>query len=328
MIAWLVALPLVSASTQEGRVAIPPPTPSVNLGRVTFIRAQASDPFLEVRDVLLRNPEASKSMSDLYDTTEQREERLIRERAPVLDTLVKAFMRPELRPGTDHFAVTGDGRMVFSLDRERERWLESFMQVQRRIDCMLDLQFRFVEGARGTFDRYGLTNSASVIVSGSDLAVILKDGATLTAPRIVVWPRQQSSLSVLDKIAYVERWDVRTVEPNQQVIADPVIREAPDGVTMGVSAVVLEDALFGAIVDVEQSRVARPIPTRKVRLGTPDNREVEVAVPEITTVSLKATVMLRAGEIALFRAPLQDDAHDVAVLLSIRRVDPEPEQRR
>jgi hypothetical protein len=170
------------------------------------------------------------------------------------------------------------------------------------------------------------------VLSQSDVATILNEstqwlGETLTAPRLVLWNRRHGNMSVLEKIAYVERWDVRIVEPGKQVIADPVISEAPDGVTIDVTAVLLEDALFGAIVDVRQSQVKRPIPTRKIRLATPDNREVEVASPETTTVSLSATLTLRAGETALFRAPLQDDEHDVAVLVSIRRVDAVPEER-
>jgi hypothetical protein len=327
MISSLLAVAILCPTSQEDPTATrrwEVHSPSVHsLGRVRWIGKG-----IDIRDVLLQNPDASKSISDLYDTPEQREERLIRERAPVLESLIETFVRPPLRPDVDRIQLKTDGMIRCSLDDERDAWLDAFLRLQRRTSCMLDLQFRFVQGARGAFDRFGLSENASVIVSQSDLAGILQDSTTVTAPRIVVWNRQQSSLSVLDKIAYVERWDVRTVEPNQQVIVDPVIREVPDGVTMGVSAVLLEDALFGAIVDVEQSRVARPIPTKKVRLATPDNREVEVAVPETTTVSLQATVMLRAGEIALFRAPLQDDAHDVAVLLSIRRVDPEPQERR
>jgi hypothetical protein len=286
-----------------------------------------------LREVLLQNPDLSQAISDQYDTPEQRDARLIRERGKVLGTLVQRFMQPAFRPDVNRIEVTTNGNLVgnFSDDQQRA-WLSSFLQLQRRTDCLLDMQFRFIRGPRHAFDRFGLADSATAVLSEPDVVAILQesakqlgDAATVTAPRMIVWPRLPSNISVIDKVAYIERWDVRIVEPGKQVIADPVIIEAPHGVTIDVTAVLLEDALFGAIVDVKQSQVKRPIPTRKIRLATPDNREVEVASPETTTVSLSATLSLRAGETALFRAPLQDDERDVAVLLSIRRVDATPE---
>lgn len=327
MITALITLSLLCTSPQEGRVAIPPI--SINELRAWRLSTMSSFP---VREILLQNPDASKAISDLYDTSEQRDSRLIRERGAVLGTLVQTFMRPAFRPDVDRFEVSTEGTLFGdSIDDERRAWVSSFIELQRRTNCMLDMQFRFVRGPRHAFDRFGLTGSATAVLSQPDVVTILQeyakqpeDAATVWAPRIVVWPRLHNSMSVLDKVAYVERWDVRIVEPGKQVIADPVISEAPDGVTIDVTSVLLEDALFGAIVDVKQSQVKRPIPTRKIRLATPDNREVEVASPETTTVSLNATLVLRAGETALFRAPLQDDEHDVAVLLSIRRVDAMP----
>ena len=336
MITGFITLSLLCTSPQEGRVAITPPArfPAVTMDELRAMHLSAMSSF-PVREILLQNPDASKTTSDLHDTPEQRDSRLIRDRGAVLKTLVQTFMRPPFRPDVEDFEVSTEGTLFGDfLDDEQETWVSSFIELQRRTNCVLDLQFRFVRGPRHAFDRFGLVGSPTAVLSQPDVVTILQesakqlgDAATVTAPRMVVWPRLHNSISVLDKVAYVERWDVRIVEPGKQVIADPVISEAPDGVTIEVTSVLLEDALFGAIVDVKQSQVKRPIPTRRLRLATPDNREVEVAMPETTTVSLSATLTLRAGETALFRAPLQDDEHDVAVLLSIRRVDAVPEER-
>ncbi|MCE9594055.1 MAG: hypothetical protein K8S98_07675 [Planctomycetes bacterium] len=244
--------------------------------------------------------------------------------------VLERWMRPALDRTKDALQVTQDGTLIAHVTAEGQAWLDNFLALQRREPVLLDMQFCFLSGKKARFDALlpnggvaFLTNAAAEKLiadskSGNDISI-------MQAPRIVAWPRQKNVLSTLDQVAYVKEWRVETVEPDHQQIADPLVDVVQSGILIESRAVLLDEKRIGLETVVTQSDLKIPIATKKVKLAIHGGIEVEIGQPEVTTVSLRTTVMLESNSYALFRGPLAGGDRDVVVLLHATRVDGEME---
>ena len=75
---------------------------------------------------------------------------------------------------------------------------------------------------------------------------------------------------------------------------------------------------------MSHSKVHKPIETRKVELRIGGVREVEIALPEVTTVRVHSQLAIEPGHYALLRGPKTERDRDVAVLVRVDRRDTPP----
>jgi hypothetical protein len=82
--------------------------------------------------------------------------------------------------------------------------------------------------------------------------------------------------------------------------------------------VLLERELYGIELDFVRTQVAQPIATKSVRLT--DDKQVEIALPEVAKVHVASSVKLAEGASVLFCAASTKQDRDLAVILTVHRM--------
>ena len=136
-----------------------------------------------------------------------------------------------------------------------------------------------------------------------------------------MYPCAGANISALNQVAYIQSWQLETVEPGAQVIADPQVARIQEGLTLDARVVPLPGNRLGAEVRVCACQIQRPIPTRKVRLGDANGREVEISEPQVKTARFESTVALVDGGSVVLVTQDVDPAKDLAAVVTVRRIE-------
>jgi hypothetical protein len=251
----------------------------------------------------------------------------IARRATAWQEMLTLWIRPALLTGHDTLQVTRDGTLIANLTDEAHAWLDRFLALQRESKYMVNLQLDFITGPRGAFERFTSGGAGSVLAldDAKKLVADARAGGNgtklVSSTPLVGWVRFTNHVSELIPTSYVKDWRVATVEPGHKPIAVPEIDTVQDGELADVRAVPLDATHVGLEIDATHSTVFKPIRTQKVKLDIEGGREVEIALVEVTKVTLKSQISLELGGYALFTGPSDPD-NMVAVLVHVDRQKP------
>ncbi|MCB9914571.1 MAG: hypothetical protein H6828_05410 [Planctomycetes bacterium] len=144
----------------------------------------------------------------------------------------------------------------------------------------------------------------------------------LMTPEIVTRPFSPCSIETSNQVAYVKDWTVHLIEPEQQLIADPVVDTVSEGLKLDLTCAALAEGRFGVDLRFERSELERPIRTKKVRIATDPASDVSISLPEVTTVRLETKFTLQPGRLTAFTTPTSQEDRDFVILLSVAPVTP------
>jgi hypothetical protein len=134
-------------------------------------------------------------------------------------------------------------------------------------------------------------------------------------------------MSTGESISYVKDWRMETVEPGPRDIAVPTIGNLFNGHEIEATALPIEQDTYGLDLNFTTSKVERPLPTKKMRIGSGEGQEVEVASPVSHQVTLKTRISLADGGSVVFGMMSNDEHREVAVAVTLQRGAPDPQPR-
>lgn len=248
-------------------------------------------------------------------------------RGGIIADLARAFLEPAFDGERDRVEATPNGTLTAQLTPEGHAWLAKFLEVQRTSEALIDSQFQLLTGPNGAFDALVPKDVAFAIVDAAAAADLVAkatagDGYDVVlAPRLVTFNRQKGNISALDQTSYVKDWTIELVEPGHRAVAEPNVDIVQSGLVLDLRGVVIDATHVGAQLELTQASVERPIPTRKIRLPVAGSTEVEIGLPQVQRVNLRANVALEPGSVAVLRAPFQEAGREAVVLLKLVRTD-------
>jgi len=118
---------------------------------------------------------------------------------------------------------------------------------------------------------------------------------TITASKLTVYNTQRATVEVLNKVAYVADYDVEIAQLAN--IANPVIRNAMDGVVLDVKPIVSADWRFITLeLRPTVATLVRPIPTFTTTLASNlAAAPVVIQIPRLRKSSVRTTVSMPDG---------------------------------
>lgn len=249
-----------------------------------------------------------------------------------LADILKRWMTPAFSPETDRMDVVAPGRIALTAGAEKIAWAQKFCEVQRSAKDLVEVQGRLFYLPKGTLRSLGIEGPTRTFDREADLDAFLaqvKDrDATYIAnnPRLVTQPRAQASISVGETVSYISDWRLEIVEPGPQTIAVPTIGSVFDGMKMECRAVPLKEGLYGLELNFTSSHLVRPIPTKNLRIGSGEVKDVTVGLPEVKKVGIDTRVSLADGASLLFGGISPDEGREVAMTVTLRRakIDSQP----
>ena len=243
-----------------------------------------------------------------------------------LITTVRAFIVPPFEADLDELTAPSPDTLVALCTRAQQDWIREFLDLQRRSQGrLIDVQTAIVMGPRGAFGKLlGTERSATTLEDPSVLAGLMQhfkqesEFELVSAPRLMVRDRQRAQLSVLTEVAYVKEYRLRLIHPGDVELADPVVETVREGVEIEVIGTPLEDDLYALGVELDLTKLERPIATRKVRLRAGKDGEFEVGMPEVNTVAVESQLLLVDGATAVLLVASPTEERDLAVFITFR----------
>ena len=256
-----------------------------------------------------------------------------------LMAMVQAYCEPALNPdgGTLVDLVLGaeDALIVIGTPAQ-QTWVKGFLALQVTDGSVIDVQAHVLSVPAGQLASLGFPvgGQPALLEAGEAGALLaqLKSGGgqVVTAPRLLTLPRQRGSVSIINEQSYVTDWEVRVVQPGDQLLADPVIDTLQEGVTSDVQVVLLPDDLLGVDVTLTHSDVVEPVDTVP---WAPDatatdeermlTRDLTVSLADVHQVSATAQLVTVSGATMLLTVAGLEADQDLAVLVSAKRILPE-----
>lgn len=257
----------------------------------------------------------------------EREQRL-RQATDALGDLIELHMRPAFDARSQRVNVLNTGSLLVTASKEQHAWVAGFLERQRRGTGIFEIEARFIEVERGAFRVLGDRASwvfASTTEAQAALARVTGSKNDLAVPRVTTRALQLARVESTSEVSYVSDYQLRFVEPGARAVVDPVIDVVHEGIVLKARAFDLADDTIGLGLDAQKSQLKRPMRTVKRRITSVPESEVEVGQPEVQRVAFHADVALAPNGAALFVTADSDDAHDFALLVTIRRAsDPAP----
>ncbi len=253
-----------------------------------------------------------------------------------IEELATRFCQPPLDPKQERIQADDQGWLVCYLRPEQHEWLEQFLNLQRADErqWMADIETRWYTIPSAGVASLKLESSAVLLDDEQAIASMRKtlsriSAEEVAAPRVTAFPGQRAEISVLNDLAYVKEYKLEIVEPGRKEIADPVVDVIQEGLVMDLRALQTGDELYGLRLSCASSEVERPIPTRRFKLTPASGTEVEIAMPQVRTAKVDATVLVAdGGGVLLITSGLSAD-RNLAILVTFRRtaVTAETEER-
>jgi hypothetical protein len=244
--------------------------------------------------------------------------------ARTLEQSVRSFIEPSLSSPEQNVRATKSGTLVVNGMPVQQEWVEQFLGNLRGYRGMVEVVATIYTTERGVLAQLGYAaNSTLPPGRAAELKELLTKagGEVVQAPKLLMFPCGRANIAVLNEMAYIQSWQLETVEPGAQVIADPQVARIQEGLTLDARVVPLPGNRFGAEVRVSACQIQRPIPTRKVRLEGANGREVEISEPQVKTARFESTVALVDGGSVVLVTQDVDPAKDLAAVITVRRVE-------
>jgi len=294
--------------------------------RTPIVATSAPTVLLDVDDLVegMESP-----LPDANETAAHRKGRATTEFAGLLER----WMDPPFDQTVDRIEVVAPGQLAVCASADKLGWTGRFCELQRRAKPLIDVQFSIVEAPRGAMKSLGIESATRTFDKPAEFDAFLArvknlDGVNfLSAPRLVTFPRSLGSLSAGDPVSYIADWRMEIVEPGPRSIGVPTVATILDGLSVESRAFLVEENLFGLELKFTSTRVERPIPTKKIRIGTGEGHEVEVGLPVANKVGLDTRMKLADGASHVLVALSSDEGREVAVTVTLRRVEPGSEPR-
>lgn len=244
-----------------------------------------------------------------------------------LEQLAARFCQPPLDPKWERIQADETGWLIGYLRPEQHAWLERFLQLQSAPErrWMAQIETHWFRLTPRQVARLGLEGSAQILADAAEVAAQIavlssNNGEALTSPRVTAFAGQLAELSVLNEISYVKEYRLEIVEPGRQEIADPVVDVIQEGHRMEVRALQTGDELYGLRLSCSSAEIERPIPTRRFQLSPVLPSEVEVAMPQVLTAQVDATVLVPDGGGVLLLTSGLSDGGSLAIVVQFRRI--------
>jgi hypothetical protein len=246
--------------------------------------------------------------------------------------VLQHWMKPAFDPKTDTVRAIAPGHVLLVANEEKTTWADRFCKLQGSARDPISIEVRILSVPRGTLARLGIDGPTRTFEKSGELDALIErakaGGADLLcAPRVVSMPRQKSSVSAIEQVAYVRDWRIEIVEPGPQTIAVPTVDTVQDGVTVEERVTPLDAEVYGLELSFTNSKLVRPIRTKKMRIGTGEGHEVEVGLPEVDKVSLNTSATLANGASIVLSTLSNEPDRELAVAVTLRRVPSEGSPR-
>jgi len=309
-------LMLISPALQERVPVQPDAAASANADRVFAI--------YEIGDILSpqSGPGAEIDLIRMREAQHDEARRLVR--------TLRSFMTPPFQAGLDELEAPSETNLVALVTPAQQAWIQEVLELQRRSrGTLVNVSTRIVSGPRGSFGRLlGTEHSATTLEDPSELELLLAQlaGSTefevLSSPMVLVRARQRASVSTFSEVSYVKEYHLRVIQPSGVELADPVVESIREGVEVKLCATPLEEDLYALEVELELTKLTRPIATRMVRVRAGKESEFEVGMPEVNTVAVSSQLLLADGATAVLLAASPTEDRDLAVLIHMEIAAP------
>lgn len=288
------------------------------LGVETAPKLRACEPTKEADSLTPAEPRAQPTEAERRATA-----------AKTLQGLITKYLTPKSERGGERIEFAQNGALIASLSAEQHRWLSGFLTAQRQFTGLVKVETRMFKLPRGRLAKLGVGTSASLATPADRDALLEQFGAAgsvefLTAPSLTAYANQRANVSVLNQVAYVKDYTIEVVEPGAREIADPQVAVITEGLVLDLRATPLGDGVLGLDLQLQSSELLRPIRTLKLRLSTANALEVEIGLPEVTTVRIVSTVLVKDGASVLLSTPSQGSDEELALLVTATRVPANP----
>lgn len=243
----------------------------------------------------------------------------------VLDS-IKTYMVPAFDSARESLKVdqTGNGRVLLAyLQPSQSEWLHEFFTIQEETETWTALiSAHIFIGGSEWLDANGFEDRATPFLEAEVMGKIVKGLSAscdeeMVSPRILTNPGMEGSLSVLTEISYVEKWEVRTVQPGDVTVVDPMIETVEEGLTMKVRVLQVADDQYGVSISYELMDLMHPMKTSNINLAGVNCRS---ATPEVITTSLDSNLVIPSGGGAVFRTTRSSDQKEIVLVLQLQRV--------
>jgi hypothetical protein len=296
----------------------------------------------DVRDLLEASP-LSFPLPAFSGTSDERnsgsERRL---KCQALERLVRGFIEPPLVDGRDEvLAYPEAGILLARVPAQGHAWTQQFIELQRRPLRQIEVKLWALEAPLEHLRRLGLGDEGRLTLPPGGADRFLGDATRestnlLSAPSLLLYERAIASLSTLDDYSYVKEFRLVTVQPGNQVIADPVVETLHEGWSMEVLGAQVSPKEFGIELFARQQVVQRPVATHEIELqkGVTGTVSTPVAMTHElkTRFALPLDVLPYDGETwqeskapaLVFRIGTGAKERDLAVMIQVRVRESKP----
>lgn len=194
----------------------------------------------------------------------------------------------------------------------------------RILQVPVDAAATLLGAGRPTADRpYRMLTG--VEVSQLMRAIEKHDGAdVLSAPRILVYDRQQANVSVLNQVSYIQDYDV---EVGNTIVVDPIIGIVQEGVLIDFTPTCHESAkTIRVAFEGTFSSLQRPIPEEEIEVA---GQKVTIQLPQVEIGRIRETLEVEDGGWVLlgggvtFQPEKDGPRVERVALVHVTRIEPE-----
>ncbi|MDA1260701.1 MAG: hypothetical protein O3A20_08770 [Planctomycetota bacterium] len=245
-----------------------------------------------------------------------------------IEEIASRFCQPRLDPRQERIQADEQGWLVCYLRPEQHEWLQRFIELQQTHErhwmAMVETDWYTISSK--DLAKLKLTSSALLLDDAEQIerykeVLIANSADRLSTPRVSSYPGQLAELSSLNQVSYVKEYKLEIVEPGRKEIADPVVDVIQEGITMTLRVLQTGDELYGLRLSCASAELERPIPTRRFKLSPAHPSEVEVAMPQVRTAKVDATVLVAdGGGVLLVTSGLADD-RNLVIMVRFNRVE-------
>jgi hypothetical protein len=236
---------------------------------------------------------------------------------------VRDMLDPPYVDGVTVLAPLEQGLVAVVANPAQHAWLDVFLQGAAAFDGLVDIQARIYLLARGELAGLDQARSGRVLSAAEAETLLAKlaqvDSEKVQAPRVVVHPFQEATLTVVDEVPYIKDYELKVIPDQQVEVADPVIDVARSGIAMRLRGVPLTSGELSIDAHLDYSVLSEPIQSVETTLGA-GGHEVTIQLPEITKIRVEGRFRVFSGQTLMMASVDPEGDREVLVLVRAERV--------